>query len=201
MTVGLFRRISSFILDALPILLIVSLSFTLLVGEWLKEDGYDALIEEYQILDEAYYNATEPYRVQLDNEEITQEEYVEIIEPDYNAFIDATEEHRTAIVIYIAKSALYHFLAFTVVYYLYSLLLKGATYGRKLMGIELGGRINWWTLFVREVLYKMFYWLITIFVLGIGIDIATMTFSKRKKAPRDFVSNTYVKFIGVDYPF
>lgn len=201
MSVGIGRRISSFVLDALPILLIVSLLFNFLVADLLKEEGYDELTAEYAELDEAYYNAIEPYQTQRDNNEITNDEYVELVQPHYDEFAEATVDHRAEIVEYLLRVVIYHIVAFTLLYYVYSGVLKGATLGRRMMGIELGGKINWWTLFVREVIYKVLYWLFTLLLVGLLVDIGMILFGKRKKALRDYVSNTYVKYIGVDYPF
>ncbi|MCF7925852.1 MAG: RDD family protein [Candidatus Izimaplasma sp.] len=201
MSVGLFRRIGSFVLDALPIFLLVSIAFSTFVGDLLKADGYDELMAEYQTYNEQYYTAIEPYQEQLDNNEITENEYLALVEDDYNTFVNNTTEHREAITMYFIKSTAYHFFAFTLIYYIYNVILHGRTYGRRLLNIELGGRINWWTLLIREVFYKMFFWLITLFILGIGIDVAAILFSRRKRTLRDIVSNTYVKFEGVDYPF
>ncbi len=201
MRVGLFRRITSFVFDALPILLIVSIAYTTFVGDMLKTEGYDALMEEYNAYNEQYYEAIEPYQNQLDNGEITQDEYVDLVEDDYNTLIDNTVEHREALVFYMIRSFAFHFFTFTLIYYGYSVIMKGRTFGRRFLKIELGGRVNWWTLLIREVIYKMFFWLLTLFVLGIGIDIATIIFGQRKRTLRDRISNTYVKFEGVDYPF
>ncbi|MEC9484654.1 MAG: RDD family protein [Candidatus Izemoplasma sp.] len=201
MKVGLFRRATSFIFDALPIVLIVSIAYTTFIGDMLKTEDYDALMEEYNAYNDQYYEAIKPYQEQLDNGEITQNEYLDLVEDDYNTLIDNTVEHREALIFYIIRSFAFHFFAFTALYYAYSVLLKGRTYGRRLLKIELGGRINWWTLLIREVIYKMFFWLLTLFVLGIGIDIATIVFGQRKRTLRDRISHTYVKFEGVDYPF
>lgn len=201
MRVGLFRRIASFLLDAVPILVTLSLLFSLFVGDLLKEDGYDDLIVEYQTIVVEYNATIDPYLQQFENDEITESEYLALIEDDYDQFIEDTNIHTEAMLNYFVRSFMYHFIGFIVIYYAYNLILKGRTYGRQIMKIELGGKITWWTIFVREIIYKVMFWLITLFIGGILIDMAVIAFSKHGKAPRDFVSNTYIKYEGVDYPF
>ena len=201
MSVGIGRRLISFLLDALPILLIVSLLFNFLAADLLKDEGYDVLTTEYTEYNDEYFNAIEPYRTHLDDGEIDQDEYVELVQPYYDTFAEATVDHRAAIVTYSIRAIVYHIATFSLLYYVYNGVLKGVTLGRRMMGIELGGKITWWTLFVREIIYKVLYWLFTLLLIGILIDIGMILFSKRKKTLRDYVSNTYIKFIGVDYPF
>jgi uncharacterized RDD family membrane protein YckC len=201
MRVGLFRRIASFLLDAVPILVTLSLLFSLFVGDLLKEDGYDDLIVEYQSIVDDYNATIDPYLQQFENDEITEDEYLALIQDDYDQFIEDTNIHTQAMLSYFVRGFFYHFIGFIVIYYAYNLIFKGNTYGRQIMKIELGGKITWWTIFVREIVYKVMFWLITLFIGGILIDMAVIAFSKRGKAPRDFVSNTYIKHKGVDYPF
>jgi hypothetical protein len=106
-------------------------------------------------------------------------------------------------------------------YYAYVLIFKGNTFGRKLVGAQLSGSVKWYTLFIREVMWKHFFWLLfimlgfflstfmyipmwlvgTLAILGIFIDIIMIGFSGKKKAIRDYLSNTEVTYKGVNYPF
>ena len=69
------------------------------------------------------------------------------------------------------------------------------------MKIELQGKINWWTLFIREVIWKSFFWVLTLFVFGIILDGALILFTQKKRTLRDIVSGITVNVEGVTYPF
>ena len=201
MRVGVFRRAVSFLVDLLPIFAVLSLLFTLFVGEMLKTDDYDAFMEEYNSITEEYNDLVAPYRTQYDEGEITLEEYEEIINPIIEEYNEETLPHVRAMLDYFQKGLIYYIASFTFIYYFYSLFTKGNTFGRKLMKIELQGNINWWTLLLREVIWKTGYYMLTLFVFGIVLDMAFIAFSGKKKAPRDFVTNITVAHQGVTYPF
>jgi hypothetical protein len=67
--------------------------------------------------------------------------------------------------------------------------------------IELLGNVNWWTLFVREVIWKFGYWMLLGFIGGIILDIAMISVGAKKRAPRDIVTGITVQHEGVQYPF
>lgn len=198
MRVGAFKRIVSFIFDAMPIILILTVLFTLFVGDLLKPDDYDNIYADYQAIRQDYFGVIEEdYR----NGDITIEEYqrqYDLVIDDFNA---DTEDHIAVIYVYFVNVLLYHLLSFIVVYFVYVLLTKGRTMGRRLMKIELGGKVTFWRLFLREVLWKSAFWIITFGIGGIVLDIAMISFSRRKLALRDIVSGIYVKYEGIDYPF
>jgi uncharacterized membrane protein len=84
MRVGLFRRIGSYVLDAIPIFFLLSLLFTLFIGEILKPDNYDVLYDEYQVINEEYTERIGVFETQYENGEITEDEFYEI----YNNHMD-----------------------------------------------------------------------------------------------------------------
>lgn len=198
MRVGILRRVGSFIVDAMPIFVILSLLFQFFVGELLKQDNYDVMYAEYEELRVTYFGDLEQ---QYLDDELTLEEYqVEFdeINPQFQA---ATEDHYAVLFEYMIRVIMYNVLGFILIYYLYSVFMKGRTLGRRLLKIELGGNINAWTLFMREVLWKLGYWVVTFLIGGIILDILFISFSKKRQTLRDIVTRTYVKYEGVDYPF
>ena len=198
MRVGLFRRLGSFTFDVLPIILIVSLLYSLFIGNMLKPDDYDAIYAEYMEIRETYFGELE--QKYLDGE-YTVSEYQERYNSIVPSFQRASEEQYAVILIYMARVALYHTISVISIYFAYVVLTKGRTYGRRLMRIELGGKVTFWRLLVREVIWKFGYWAITLVIGGVLLDIAMITISQKKQTLRDIVSGTYIKYEGVDYPF
>ena len=201
MRVNATRRIISYLLDILPIFAILSLLFTFFVGDLLKPDGHDELMEEYAVITEEYNTRIDPYRTQFENEEITEEEFQAIIDPIIEEFNEETVVHTESMLLNFQNGFLYYLMSFTSVYYVYSLLTMGKTIGRRMMKIELAGKVNWWTLLVREVIWKTGYYMLTLLIGGLILDIAMISFSAKKRAPRDIVTGITIKYEGVDYPF
>jgi len=201
MRVGVFKRIGSFLLDAIPLFFILSLLFTFLVGDLLKPNNYDALMSELEVIQERYNDLIEPYKTQYEDDIITEAEYTVYVDDIRNDYLDETSEHLEANLSYIIRTVIYYVVAFILTYYIYNVVTKGNTIGRQMMKIELQGKINWWTLLLREVFWKPVYWVLTLGIGGIILDIAMITFSNRKQAPRDIVSGITVQHQGVNYPF
>jgi hypothetical protein len=84
--------------------------------------------------------------------------------------------------------------------FVYQGTLKGLTLGRRLFKLKLQGRVTWWTLFLREVLWKYFYWF---FTLGFGffLDFILVTFTQSKKTVRDYLTHTRIILEDTLYPF
>jgi hypothetical protein len=201
MRVSVFKRIGSYLLDAIPILVILSLLFSFLVEDIIKPEGYDALMEEYTEINEHYNTLIDPYLLQYENGDITEDEYSDILDNHMLYYNHDVEEHTIAMINYFRDTVFFYLVAFTLIYYLLNGFTKGKTPGRRLMKIELRGKINWWTLFVREVIWKTGYWMLTIFIGGIVLDIAMISFSSKKLAPRDIVTDITLQYEGVNYPF
>lgn len=201
MRVGVFRRIGAYVLDLIPIIAIISLLFQFLVGDVLKPDNYDSLFEEYNTITADYNDLATEYNTQYDSGLLTEDEYTDLFAVLVEDHAADTSSHREVITDYYISALLYYLISVTLVYYVYSASTKGNTIGRQMMKIELTGKINWWTMFVREVVWKAFYYSLTLFVGGLIVDFFMISFSAKKKAPRDFISKIDVKFKGVDYPF
>ena len=202
MRIGFFRRITAFLLDAVPIMLILSLLLSLFVGTLLKSPypNYDHKVAIYQENMDNYYSTLNIYKNRLDTNEITIEIYEEMSLNLQNDFKNNNEYFISIMFAYYLNVALYFFISFTVINYIYQLILKGQTVGRKLMKIELFGTITWFNLLLREVLWKSVFWVFT-FSAGIGIDITLIAFTKKKKTIRDYLSQTELRYLGTSYPF
>ncbi len=201
MRVKLFPRIASYLLDIIPILFTLSLLFSLFVGDMLKPENYDNLMTEYREISDEYTDVIQGYKDQLDAGSLSQDEYDTTVNGLVEDYQDDIEEHTVAQIRYFFDTAMFYIISATLIYFVYSGFTKGRTVGRRIMHIELGGNVNWWTIFMREVIWKTGYWVLTLFVFGVILDIAMISFSKKKQAPRDFITNTRIKYEGVDYPF
>lgn len=201
MKVGVLRRIGSYLLDVLPIFAILSLLFTFFIGDLLQPEGYDELLVEYNEITVSYNEEVSPFYEQFENGELTKDQYEAEVSVLTEQYLVDSDEHIRAMIVYFRTTLIYYATAFTIVYYAYSLITKGHTLGRKMMKIELQGKINWWTLLVREVIWKTGYYMLTLLIGGIIIDFFMISFSNSKKAPRDYVTGITVKHEGVNYPF
>jgi len=109
----------------------------------------------------------------------------------------------------------YHFFGHALVNYLYQGFSQGRTLGRKFLYLRMSGQINWWSLFMREVIWKNYAWLFAItfidynFLYGLFfiypilgfIDFSLMAFSRSRKTIRDHVTHTRIILDDVVYPF
>ena len=203
MRVGLFRRIGSFIIDALPVIATLSLCFSLFVGGLIKPDNYDEHMEAYKAKVAAFNAEALPYHNQLVAEEITQDEYNTIVGPieeSYEFDGEETSEQIQTYMTYIGRAVIYYLVGFNVVYFIYNAATKGNTFGRKFTKIELKGKVNFWTILLREIIWKTGYWGLTLGA-GILVDMIMIGLTTKKLTFRDMVSQIRVTHAGVDYPF
>ena len=202
MRVGFFRRLAAFLVDAMPIILTLSLLLTFFVGDLLKSHypNYDEDFIIYQENMDDYYETLNIYGDQLDLEEVALTEYETLTTTLREDFNTDNQDYTEMILAYYLNVALYFFVSFSILNYFYHLIFKGQTFGRKLMKIELFGKINWFTLLLREFLWKTVFWMFT-FSAGIAIDMGLIMFSRKKKTIRDYLSETELRYSGISYPF
>jgi len=68
------------------------------------------------------------------------------------------------------------------------------------MKLEMVGRINWFSLLLRELFWRELFWVFT-FGLGFFIDVIMLTITKKRRTLRDIFSNTSIIYQGTSYPF
>jgi uncharacterized RDD family membrane protein YckC len=204
MHVGLYRRIASYLIDILPIIMLVLAMQSWFVGDMLKtqiDPNYDQLEVEYlEKIDER--NALiDPYYTQFQNDEMSEEDFLVIRDEINNEFLEENAELiNTVVMDYWLYMVMYWIISINVIYYIYVLYLKGQTFGRKIMKIELQGNIKWYTLLLREIIWKNLFFVISLSA-GIAIDIGLIAFTKKKRTLRDLFTQTYLGHEGVQYPF
>lgn len=202
MRVGFFRRTGAFIIDAVPIFMILSLLLSFVAGDILKSrnNNFDEIQEEYASNVDEYYATLESFTSDLEDGAITQAEFdTSSTELDTQFNID-NEEAQKMILIYYKDVLFFFIIGYAVISYIYNLITKGQTFGRKLLQIELVGKVTWYTLFLRDLLWKTMFWISTLFI-GLLIDVIMVSFTKKKKTLRDYISGTQIIFKGTSYPF
>ena len=154
MRIGLFRRIASYLMDAIPIIFVLSILFSLFVGNLLQPDNYDDIKAEYEQNQEVYFDTLEGYYDQFDEGLITEEQLQTKEELLLEAFLSDNSDLEDVIYTFYTNSVLYYYLGFTLVYLIYVVSTKGQTFGRRFLKIQLSGRVNIWTVILRDVLWK-----------------------------------------------
>jgi len=202
MRVSLFKKSMAYLLDAMPIFFTLMVLNSLFVGELLKGPypDYDVNYEIYQENVDDYYATLEIYYADLEDEIITQEDYDSLSEALRDAFLVTNGETEDIIYKYFSRVLYYFLIRFILIKYIYNLVTKGQTFGLKLMNLELVGKINWFTLLLREVFWREVFWVFT-FGVGFLLDSIMVTFTKKRKTLRDIFSSTQVIHQGTSYPF
>jgi len=202
MRVGFFRRAGAFFIDTIPIIMLLSLLLSFFVSDLLKDqfENFDQISDEYSVNVDEYYATLETYSSDLDNEIITQAEYDVLFADLDEQFNTDNLDAQSVILSYYMNVLLYYLVSYAFISYLYNVIMKGQTFGRKLFQIELAGKITWFTLLIRELLWKTLFWITTLF-FGLLIDVFMIALTKNKKTLRDYFSGTQIIFKGTSYPF
>lgn len=201
MSASAFKRILSFFVDFILVLGVVTLSYRLIAGP-LIEDGIDNFDTLYPAFVEAQSD-------RIDELTALQESFTEgvITETEYNqqvALVDEFyntnfEEETLVFASFIYQSIIYYLIAYSLANYAYNVIFKGRTIGRRITKLRLSGNVTWWTLLLRELLWKPVYW---IFTLGFGIflDFILIALTSSKKTLRDYISKTRIVVEDTLYP-
>jgi hypothetical protein len=203
MKVGFFKRTGSYILDVVPLFLLITATLTWFVGDIIENsiDDYSRLEAIYNDRLEEQVEISSGYYEQLEEDIITEEEYGELISELQNTFLH-NNEYLINVVIYQYwyTAVAYVLITFFLLYLTYMIVMKGNTLGRTLMQIELQGKVTWYNIILREFCWKFLFWCGTLSI-GLAIDIGLIAFSKKKRTLRDYFSHTYLAPKGVNYPF
>lgn len=201
MSASAFKRILSFFVDFILVLGLVTLIFRVIASPIIENgiENFDTLYPAFVEAQTDRIDELTALQVSLDDGLITEEEYnqeVALVDAFYNT---EYETETLAFAAYIYQSIFYYLIAFSLVNYAYNVLLKGRTIGRRITKLRLSGNVNWWTLLLRELLWKPVYW---IFTLGFGIflDFILIALTSSKKTLRDYISKTRVVVEDTLYP-
>jgi len=114
MRVSLIKKIMAYLIDAMPIFLLLMILNTLFVAEILKNpyENYDANYEVYQQNVDEYYDTIDLYFQDLEDEIITQEEYDIQITTLRDDFLELNSETETVIFEYYTRLIYYFLISF-----------------------------------------------------------------------------------------
>ena len=202
MSAGFFRRLGSFIID-FSILAVIAITIFRLIGGPLIRNSIDDYYEARRVFDTARAEYTRNIDQVYDRYQAgiyTEAEYEQRL-TDLQTTFDAMYYDESQIVYrYWMISFAFNVIILTTSNYVYQGVTKGYTLGRKVLKLRFSGPVNWWTLFIREVLWKSFFWVFT-FSFGVVLDFILMGFTRNRKTIRDYTSGIRVVLEDVVYPF
>ncbi len=202
MKVSFYKKVLSYLLDVIPILFVLNILLIMFVGDMLKNPypDFEQDVAVYRENVDIYYDTLDGYYQDLVDEVITEDAY-DILSIDLrDDFATANGDAETMIFSYYTAVLLYFLISFLVIKYIYTLIMKGQTLGLKMMKLEMAGRINWFSLLLREVFWREVYWIFT-FGIGALVDLVMVIVTKKKKTLRDVFSDTHIIYQGTSYPF
>ncbi len=193
MSAGAFKRTIAFLLDFMIVALaIIIIHYAIARPIYIRTvDDFDNLMDEFETVHAQYLEDFELLQTQFEANEITSTEFLEARDELLQTYRDMAPEAyrvRDNFIFFESIVLIGGFLVFTG---LYHSILKGQSYGRKLLGLEYRGSPSPLNLIVREVFLKYFYW---VFTLGFGIfvDIYMIILTRNKKTLRDMLTNSRI---------
>ncbi len=132
-----------------------------------------------------------------------------------SGILERIYDYETGDAFYLYIIIAYHYIGVVIINYIYQGLSKGRTLGRRFLYLSMSGQINWWSLFVREVIWKFYFWLFIatfinynylfglffIFPILFLVDFVLIAFTRSRKTIRDHVTHTRIILDDVVYPF
>ncbi len=202
MSAGFLRRFASLTIDAVILLAVITATFNLFGGTFIRNgiDDFETLYPRFLEAQNERFVDILALQEQRDAG-LIDDEMLAIRLSELDQFYNETyAAETTAYAQYLLNSFIYFVVLLVTFNFVYQGTLKGLTLGRRLFKLKLQGRVTWWTLFLREVLWKYFYWF---FTLGFGffLDFILVTFTQSKKTVRDYLTNTRIILEDTLYPF
>lgn len=210
MNAGFVRRALSAAVDLFAVLLLIYVTFLIAGRQILRDqiEDFDRIYEAYTELTEAYNADTELARLEYtaalelagDNKAL-QTQALE----NYQARLAVLDEQNVVDIEpfnrplsgYFLNIIYYFAIGFVLLYGIYTVVMNGRTFGRRLLQVELEGKINPVTIFLHDVVLKYF---IPILILVVNLytgallllfsallDLIMISFSKKRATLRDFV--------------
>jgi len=201
MSASVLKRSGSFLIDLIIILAIITLIYRLFAQNIIQAqvENFDPQYQEF--LDAQIERTDEILALQqaLSNGEITEANYQsELVRID--AFYNDNYVSQTEVFVeYILLNIVYFLTTYLIINYLYQLLFKGQTIGRRMLKIRITGRVTWWNLLFREVFWKGLYWIFT-FGFGIFLDFILIAFTTQRKTIRDYITQSRIINEDTLYP-
>lgn len=202
MSAGFLRRFASIVVDAVILLSVITATFNIFGGTLIRNsiDDFDVLYPGFLEAQSERLADINSLQEQRSTGLINDETYTLRLSEIDQFYNENYAAETTAFAQYLLNSFIYFIVLLIVFNYVYQGTLKGLTLGRRLFKLKIQGRVTWWTLFLREVLWKYFYWL---FTLGFGffLDFILVTLTQSKKTVRDYLTQTRIILEDTLYPF
>jgi len=201
MSASVFKRGGSFLIDLIIIMAIISLIYRVFAQNLIQGqiENFEPMYQEF--LDAQLERTNEIFALQEQRDAglVTESEYlIELTRID--TFYNETYASQTDVFVqYILFNIVYFLTTYLIVNYLYQLLFKGQTIGRKTLKIRITGRVTWWSLLFREVFWKGLYWIFT-FGFGLFLDFILIAFTTQRKTVRDFITQSRIVNEDTLYP-
>jgi hypothetical protein len=184
MRAGFFRRLFSSIIDMMLIFSVIYLSFILFGQSMLqsKVENFDEISANYDEIMAAYSEVIAEVQKNYDVQKELAGEDQELLDAAFLEYQEQTNilnEQNTIdtapymepLGIYFTNVIYYYLFIFLIIMTLYTLILKGATVGRRFMKIKLEGPVNLMTIFLHDIAFK---YLLVVVLVPINVLYAIM---------------------------
>ncbi len=184
MRAGFFRRLFSSIIDMMLIFSVIYLSFILFGQSMLqsKVENFDEISANYDEIMAAYSEDIAEVQKTYDVQKELAGEDQELLDAAFLEYQEQTNilnEQNTIdtapymepLGIYFTNVIYYYLFIFLIIMTLYTLILKGATVGRRFMKIKLEGPVNLMTIFLHDIAFK---YLLVVVLVPINVLYAIM---------------------------
>lgn len=193
MSASVFKRAGSFLIDIIIILAIISLIYRLFAQNVIQgqienfEPSYQEFLDAQVERSNTIRALQEERSAGLIDQTAYESELTRI-----DTFYNETYASQTQVFAeYILFNIIYFLTTYLIINYLYQLLFKGQTIGRRMLKIRITGRVTWWNLLFREVFWKGLYWIFT-FGFGIFLDFILIAFTTQRKTIRDYITQSRI---------
>ncbi|MDP2424974.1 MAG: RDD family protein [Candidatus Izemoplasmatales bacterium] len=222
MNAGFIRRGVSTFFDFVIVIALIYLSY-LGVGRTIIQNQipyFDELYGAFLEINDAYGEDVERVRLEYDasielaggNKDLEAQALANYTTSltilDQQNLIDI-EPYNRPITKFFLNSIYYFAIGFLIVMGIYTVAVKGKTFGRRIMKLELTGKLNPTSIFVHDILLKYFIIVLTlvisiygglmVFLLALLVDMALMTFTRNKRTFRDTLLNMDISVQGRGY--
>ena len=222
MKAGFFRRLLSTIIDLMLVFGFIYLSFVA-VGRSVLQDK----IENYDEVNTRYSEIMDVYNSNLEQIQREYEAEIELAGEDqelkdlafenylsrsnvlnHQNLIDVAP-YNLPLGIYFTNVIYYYVLIFLIVMSIYTIALKGATIGRRLLRLKLVGPVNYLSVFLHDIAFK-YLLIIALMVINPLFSIMVLMFmglvdtgliagTRNKNTIRDMVSKIQIEKIDYNY--
>lgn len=201
MNASVFKRLFSFIIDAIIIISITVFLYRVIARPLIEQsiDNFDTLYSTFIEAQDQRFNDVLLIQENFDSGLISEEAYQNQLNEIDQIYNDTYTEETNAYATFLVSSGVYFLAVLSLINYFYQVATNGKTIGRRMNKLRLSGPVNWWTLLLREFFWKSVYWT---FTLGFGffLDFILISLTQQRKTIRDYLSRIHVVVEDTLYP-